>query len=689
MSPPMTRACGLSKLITLARISPTCRPDSRISEVAIPSPSSARATASRTWLTRRPRSRIALTSAHPDAYASRQSIEPHRHIRPSGCATRVWPISPATPPKPRCRRWSRTIPAPMPVETLTRIRSRYSLSSPSRSASAIALQSRSRNTGTSNPFCSGGATGSPSQPTSSGALSAIWRSRSTTPGMLTPMPRTRLAGRSACVRSSLNIARTRGRTTCGPASTSWSSVRSASSCPARSHRPTWSRLRPIAAANTAPASGLNCNRVGGRPPVLTASVVSMTSSESNKPANRADTAVRDSPVARASSLREFASPVRISRSISPGPGSSWAYTRIGIRPHHRRSNAGRHADWDGRPASRTPTASSASVASEPAVGDPVRACCLGTEPLHLVGLVVGEVAFVPEPLRRVLVGALPGQDVGRDPVEEPPVVGYDDGAAGELQQRVFERLQGLDVEVVGRLVEQQQVAADLEGQGEVEPVALAAGQHADRLLLIGTFEAERGDVGPARHLEVGHLDVVEAVRHELPDRLFGVEVAAALVDIGHAHRAPELQLAGVRLLLPHDHPEQGRLANAVGSDDADDSGPRQVEREAAEQLAVAEALLQLVRLEDDVTEPWAGRDVDLLEVELAVALGLGGELLVALEPSLVLGLARLGVGAHPLQLLLEDPGPLGVLAALDDQPLPLGLKVRGVVAHIGMRPAPI
>ena len=38
--------------------------------------------------------------------------------------------------------------------------------------------------------------------------------------------------------------------------------------------------------------------------------------------------------------------------------------------------------------------------------------------------------------------------------------------------------QGLDVQVVGRLVQQEQVAALLQGQRQVHPVALAAGQHA-------------------------------------------------------------------------------------------------------------------------------------------------------------------------------------------------------------------
>src|SRR6478609_8550770 len=75
---------------------------------------------------------------------------------------------------------------------------------------------------------------------------------------------------------------------------------------------------------------------------------------------------------------------------------------------------------------------------EATVGDAVRASGLDAEPLHLVGLVGVVVALEPEPRGRVLVVAFPREDVGRDAVEEPPVVGRDHGAAGEVEERVLE-----------------------------------------------------------------------------------------------------------------------------------------------------------------------------------------------------------------------------------------------------------
>ena len=61
-------------------------------------------------------------------------------------------------------------------------------------------------------------------------------------------------------------------------------------------------------------------------------------------------------------------------------------------------------------------------------------------------------------------------------VEKPAVVRDHQHAAGELEQRVLEGAQRLDVEIVRRLVEQQHVAALEQSQREMQPAALAAGK---------------------------------------------------------------------------------------------------------------------------------------------------------------------------------------------------------------------
>ena len=107
---------------------------------------------------------------------------------------------------------------------------------------------------------------------------------------------------------------------------------------------------------------------------------------------------------------------------------------------------------------------------------------VGTETLVALDLVVGEVALEPADLGV----AFEREHVGGDAVEEPPIVADHHRAAREREQRVLERAHGVDVEVVGRLVEQQHVAALGEHLGEVDAVALTTGELADRLLLVAS-----------------------------------------------------------------------------------------------------------------------------------------------------------------------------------------------------------
>src|SRR4029077_21015775 len=107
------------------------------------------------------------------------------------------------------------------------------------------------------------------------------------------------------------------------------------------------------------------------------------------------------------------------------------------------------------------------------------------------------------------------------------------------------------------------------------------------------------------------------------------------------------------------------------------------EAELLDQHPVAETLAQAAGLDHDLAQPGARRDLDLLEVELAVLVGLGRHLLVPLQPGAALRLPGAGAGPDPLELVLETLAPLDVLLALDLQPGGLGLQVGGVVALVG------
>ena len=72
-------------------------------------------------------------------------------------------------------------------------------------------------------------------------------------------------------------------------------------------------------------------------------------------------------------------------------------------------------------------------------------------------------------------------------------MGDEDDRPLELQQRVLERLAALDVEVVGRLVEDQDVGAGGDQDRQREPPLLAAGDVAELLLGVGAGEEEAAE----------------------------------------------------------------------------------------------------------------------------------------------------------------------------------------------------
>src|SRR6476661_7921719 len=116
---------------------------------------------------------------------------------------------------------------------------------------------------------------------------------------------------------------------------------------------------------------------------------------------------------------------------------------------------------------------------------------VGAETTMPVGFVVLVVAFEPHDL----AVAFEREHVRGDAIEKPAIVADDDGAAGKRQQRFLERSQRVDVEIVGRLVEQEQVRSALEKLGKMNAVALAAGERSDLSLLVAPLEVEPGNVG--------------------------------------------------------------------------------------------------------------------------------------------------------------------------------------------------
>ena len=111
--------------------------------------------------------------------------------------------------------------------------------------------------------------------------------------------------------------------------------------------------------------------------------------------------------------------------------------------------------------------------------------------------------------------------VGDDPFEERPVVADDHHAGAQAEHPRLEPGEAVEVEVVGRLVEQEHVESRQQQRGQRRPRRLTARQHERRP--IEQFRRE-SEVGP--HLTDAGVEVGRPERHPLVERR-AVRVVAA------------------------------------------------------------------------------------------------------------------------------------------------------------------
>ena len=159
---------------------------------------------------------------------------------------------------------------------------------------------------------------------------------------------------------------------------------------------------------------------------------------------------------------------------------------------------------------------------------------------------------------------------GRDFVEKPTVVGDDEESADVLGPPVLQmpRKPGnpFDVEVVGRLVEHENVPlADQEGR-EPEAAPLSAGKRAHPRLPVKVPDEARYDVAD---LGVGGPFVLGGVAHERTAHRGVCVEGVVLLKNADAHASPAGHKAFGRIERSREDSQKRRFAAAVSPDDAD------------------------------------------------------------------------------------------------------------------------
>ena len=183
------------------------------------------------------------------------------------------------------------------------------------------------------------------------------------------------------------------------------------------------------------------------------------------------------------------------------------------------------------------------------------------------------------------------QGRGGQPVDEVAVVADQDQGAVIALQQLFQLVQRVHVQIVGRFVEDQHIGGLGQCPGQQQAVALAARQGRDRLAQLGLGEQEVLGVGGDMFGHAAHQNAVAAARGQgVPQGHVRLQPLARLVQIdrlevrAHAHRAfVGRQFAQQGL-------DQGGLARAVGTDDAQTIAADDARGQVLEQGAAVEAL---------------------------------------------------------------------------------------------------
>src|SRR6185503_7214760 len=176
--------------------------------------------------------------------------------------------------------------------------------------------------------------------------------------------------------------------------------------------------------------------------------------------------------------------------------------------------------------------------------------------------------------------ALEVQHVVGGRVQEGTVVAHDQDTAGEVAQVPLEPLRRLEVEVVGGLVEQEEIRGSDELAGQTKPAALAAAQGADQLsscpIGIESKSLENGRDAGVDRVAIGALELLEIAAVTV-QQLLGC-MLSQLSDLGGMSQHLVLQLHQIGIgreggvphgfdsgelpvLVEHRHPEAARPAH--------------------------------------------------------------------------------------------------------------------------------
>ena len=277
---------------------------------------------------------------------------------------------------------------------------------------------------------------------------------------------------------------------------------------------------------------------------------------------------------------------------------------------------------------------------------------------------------------------LEGEDAVHDTVEEVAVVGYRNHDAVEVVEVILEDGHRTDIEVVCRLVEDEDIRLGHKDAKQVEATLLAAAQLLDLHVLHGRREQEAVEHVARADETIHGVHVLTDGGHRIDDTLISIKCLILLAEIADPHSLADIDLAAVRGLPAGDHLDEVRLAGTVRTDDPDAVVSQEVVIEVIEEHMSVVGLTYIDEFDRRLAESGPdGAQLQRLFLRRSVH---RGELFITLEAALLLRGTRLRTAHHPLQLIPEDVLTCPLLRAGDVHALGLQLEIAGVVRLIAV-----
>ena len=118
-----------------------------------------------------------------------------------------------------------------------------------------------------------------------------------------------------------------------------------------------------------------------------------------------------------------------------------------------------------------------------------------------------------------------------DTIQEPTVVTDDDSTTGKGFKTFLQRTQRVHVNIIGWLVEKQDVALLLQSDSQVKTVTLTTGKHTTFLLLISTAKIETTQISSNINVASAHAYCFVTLAHNLINTLLRVDILMLLVNV--------------------------------------------------------------------------------------------------------------------------------------------------------------